>query len=982
MTPTIREVVNRIRSLLQSTDQTNSAEYAGWAASYADACQETNSRLGRCGEMLARGLRSEAVALAEAEPKLLEMVVVLDFPERGEWDQLALAYGLTGAQSLRIDLAEAVQDAYTEEESLDDLLRRHRLLAWGRAPLGERVEALRAIAQKDSTNPIWSDDLRAFKLELLKDFRREFDRLVAAKDLPGMLAAERRVEAEGWVAPPSPELVQHVRVSTARGRLESLSRQLARAFEAGDIANARTCRARWAEALPFSELRPPSPILDRAAPVLRWVEATDQREAKDRAYAEALAELEHAIEDGAGAAEFAECEAVALGFGRGLPPELHGRWEDYRGRLQGGRRRKRLIGAGLGAAALATIGGIALLFVVESRRMARVRDLAAVVEPLIQSDQLVQARALLDAYDAENPGAGSERDLASVRASLKSKEGKDQLRQAQLDSTLKRLEEAAGDPSKSSELLAASRKLARSPEEISRIDGAVDAIRKASEGRRADLEGRIGAALDGGIEPRLADLERIASRSLLDPAVEATLKELDDARPEGFAEAARWDSPLGERARDAISRLDSLRAKRRARLDRERLRGAVTEAVSGCNTPEGIGRYGDALAALLASLDPVSAQVRDLKLSLEKRLSAWESVAAWSETGRSWNLPATNPLPEEVPSRIQAAEAILKAFPEWQGAGAVRDYIALLLVMQVRESEARPRLDRLFRDKLVADVWWVKVEDKNKKLCNYYLPAPPPGAVSEPLAQFTIKYLIDFEGTRSRIPAMISSHNVQLHGRAPQVVMAERSQRILDETSGEKGPGPEAWERMIVGILRELRDPKHPEIDPILRWALISATVSRGIEGSDLLARSAAMAKLKKAIEQHRIDTGVRWMDPEEARAAPIRLRAADALPLLPGLDDILSEASSRCQVIEKGLADQWLEPVGWLTREEDGAKAWRCQAPRPIPEGSGLFVLSPTGLTIRVGDQGAAADRPAIKPDASGLEEGALVYVKGEARS
>lgn len=981
MTPTIREVVNRIRSLLQSTDQTNSTEYASWAASYAEACQEANSRLGRCGEMLARGLRSEAVALAEAEPKLLELVAVLDFPERGEWDQLTLSYGLAGAQSLRIDLAEAVQDAYAEEESLDDLLRRHRCLAWERAPLGERVEVLRAIMQKDSGNPIWGDDLRAFELELLKDFRREFDRLVAAKDLPGMLAAQRRVEAAGWIAPPPQDLVQHVLVCTARGKLESLSRQLARAFEAGDIATARACRDRWGESFPDAELRPPSPILDRAAPVLRWVEATDRRESKDRVYAGALAELERAIDDGAGPAEFAEAEAAALGFGRGLPPELHQRWEDYRGRLQRGRRRKRMIGAGLGVAALAVIAGIALLFVVESRRMARVRDLAAVVEPLIQSDQLGQARALLDAYDAENPGAGSERLLASARASLKAKEGKDLLRQAQLDSTLKRLEEASGDPAKSSELLIAARKLARNPEEIARIDKAVDAIREASEGRRAGLEKQIDEALVGGIEPRLGDLERAASRSLLDPSVETILKELEAARPAGFAEAVRWDSPLGERARDAASRIESFQARRRARIERERLRGAVTEAVTGCKTPEGIGRYGDALAALLASLDPVSAQVRDLKHSLEKRIASWEAVAAWNETGKSWSLPVTNPSDNDIPSRIQAAEAILKAFPDWQGAGSVRDYIALLLAMQAREAEVRPKLVRLFRDKLVSDVWWIRVEEKDKRINNYYLASPPPGAVAEPLAQFTIKYLIDFEGTRSRVPAMISAHNVQLHGRAPQVVFAERSQRLIEGAKGGE-MGPEAWERMILGILRELRGPEYPEIDPILRWALISSAASRGVEGSDLLAKSPAMAKLKKAIDQNRIDTGVRWMDPEEPKAAPIRLRAAEALRLLPGLDDILAEASGRRQAIEKGLAGQWLEPTGWLMREEDGAKGWRCLAPGPIPSGAELFVISTMGQLVRVGEQGASADRPAIDTNAQGLEEGALVYVRSEARS
>lgn len=980
MTPTIREVVNRIRSVLQSVDQTNAAEMAGWATTYAEACRVANSRLGRCGELLSRGLRSEAVALAEAEPKLLETVVVLDFPERGEWDQLALAYGLPGAQALRIDLAEGIQDAYTEEESLDDLLRKHRRLAWARAPLGDRAEVLRTIAQKDQGNPIWNDDLRTFELEILKDFRRQFDRLVAARDLPGMQAALRRVESEGWIAPPPPELVHHVRVSTAVGRLESLGRQLARAFEAGDIATVRACRPRWAEAYAVAGVEPPHAILDRAAPALRWAQEADRREAEDRAYAEALADLDGAMEDGVGYGEFAECEAAVLEFGRGLPPDMHDRWSDYRKRLLRGRRRRRMIGAGLGVAALAVIAGIAIMVAVESGRLGRIRELAAVVEPLIHSDQLEQARALLDAHDAENPGSKLAEGLAEARASLKMKEDKDQLRRAELDSLLKRLGEVPSETKGAMDLLASARKLARRPEEVARIDGAADAIRKASGERRSDLEKRVTVALSDRIEPSLAKLEQAAAADMLAAPVDETLKELEAAYPEGFAEVALWDEALGGRARDVQGRVELLRRRRRERLEREALREGVTKAVAGCTTPEGVGRYGDALAALLASLDPGSAQVRDLKQTLERRIKVWEAVSAWNEAAGAWEVPLTNPPRESLAGRVLQVESLLKVLPEWHGKEGLRDYLALLAAMEVRESESRPRLTRLFRDRLVADVWWLKVDLKKESALRYYLDGPPPEGAASPMSQFSVKYLIDFEGTRSRVPVQISSFNVRAHGRAPQVAMADRAKQLLDGAA-EKSVAVDAWERMIVGILGELRDPKHPEIDPILRWALIAATVSRGMEGSALLERSEGMAKLKKALDLNRIDTGVRWMDPEEAKAAPIRTRATNALGLLPDPGDILADVVKKREDIEKALAKQWLRPAGWLTREEDRSKSWRCLSPKPIPKGAELVVLSASGLAIPVGEAKGDEGPPAIDPNAATFEEGTLVYTRGEGR-
>ena len=87
--PDHHQIVDQVRALAQATNQSRAAGLDGWAAAYAQACAEVNERLVRCQRLLQQGLRSEAIQLAEIEPRLLDSVAVLDFPERPAWDELA-----------------------------------------------------------------------------------------------------------------------------------------------------------------------------------------------------------------------------------------------------------------------------------------------------------------------------------------------------------------------------------------------------------------------------------------------------------------------------------------------------------------------------------------------------------------------------------------------------------------------------------------------------------------------------------------------------------------------------------------------------------------------------------------------------------------------------------------------------------------------------------------------------------------------------
>src|SRR6516165_1407149 len=157
------QIVEQIRVILHAGDPARNGRLGALATAYAGACHEVTQRLGRCHRLLQQGLRSEAIQLAEAEPNLLETLAALDFPERAEWDDLVHLHDLEPAPNLPIEPARRLNEAYAEENPLQDLLRRHRRLALQRAPLRSRIGVLRQLASRDPGNPIWTDDLRAFE---------------------------------------------------------------------------------------------------------------------------------------------------------------------------------------------------------------------------------------------------------------------------------------------------------------------------------------------------------------------------------------------------------------------------------------------------------------------------------------------------------------------------------------------------------------------------------------------------------------------------------------------------------------------------------------------------------------------------------------------------------------------------------------------------------------------------------------------------
>jgi hypothetical protein len=301
------QIVGELRVFLQSVDRTEQPRMADLASDYASACVVANERLNRCAAFLRQGLRSEAIHLAKAEPDLLDMVTVLDFPERAEWDELTLMYNWPKAPAVAIGAAQAINEAYALEHPLEDLLRTHRRLALVRAPLPVRLETMRKISLIDLGNPMWAEDIDRF--ERVRQGQIEKQIRVARGDIDATVleAVARELETTDWVVPPpeslmacAREALTHVKQEGTRRELRTLLGPLHQARATKDPILARQLRTRWLSLTDRADLPPYDPLFGQVLEVMDWLQQEDQKEERARDLRSNLEDLEQAIAARAG----------------------------------------------------------------------------------------------------------------------------------------------------------------------------------------------------------------------------------------------------------------------------------------------------------------------------------------------------------------------------------------------------------------------------------------------------------------------------------------------------------------------------------------------------------------------------------------------------------------------------------------------------------------------------------------------------------
>lgn len=335
-----RKMVEEIRAYLNSPDQSADEKVRGLAGRYAAVCQEVNDRLRQCQLFLEQGFRSQAIFFAEVEPKLLDIVALLDFTERDEWEEVAATYGWERSFGLKLDTADIVYQQYEIEEELRPLMKQHRRMALAQGPLRKRIEVLRQIAQKDSACTSWSEDLKQFEKARLKELLDIGQAANAQSDMTTLDAIVREWQHTPWTTQTPRSLsnkLDGLYVALAEQQLlPQLTRGILEARAASDINGLVGFKSQWDEITnriraAGSNWEPSKDTATRIDQTWKWLQSRLKEAATEHGFRQAVEALEAAIDEVADIEEIRSLEQAVRAYkSRQLPFATAERLRKYR----------------------------------------------------------------------------------------------------------------------------------------------------------------------------------------------------------------------------------------------------------------------------------------------------------------------------------------------------------------------------------------------------------------------------------------------------------------------------------------------------------------------------------------------------------------------------------------------------------------------------------------------------------------------------
>lgn len=327
-------ITEQIRESLTKRDGISEEAMRPLAEAYGAEVQRVNERLSAAGALLSKGLRSEAIHSALIAPNAIDDASKLDFAEVDEWFDILQFLGISVPPAILRDRAEQLNEAIIESQPLEVLLKRNRRLAIARAPLAWRLKVLRRIAELDSFNVFWQEDIEQWEKARHKEINAAARAAIANDDMEEIRALHDEVTQDGWRVAPEETTLRSLKKALANlsekerhSQLAELAPQLHDAFCQFDESGARALLARWNKILPDMKTPVPGELTEQVEGTVLWI-AEIEREAEARNNrAVAIGHLEAVIDRGALLPDLERAYHKTTTFDEPPPDELLRRYQ-------------------------------------------------------------------------------------------------------------------------------------------------------------------------------------------------------------------------------------------------------------------------------------------------------------------------------------------------------------------------------------------------------------------------------------------------------------------------------------------------------------------------------------------------------------------------------------------------------------------------------------------------------------------------------
>lgn len=884
-----QQVIDEIRMLLQMPDQQQADTVRRLGTQYNSACQEVNGRLNQCANLMAKGLRSEAIHVAQAEPILLDVVAGLDFPERKHWEQLCATHNIALPQPLNLEVASLLNEAYADDQPLDELLRKHRLLNLGRAPLSARLGLLRRLAELDSRNPTWEDDVKTFERARLQQIQNNIDLLVQQQNAGAVLAVANELSNANWrVSPPAP-LVTKVQTAAKRfgdmktlGILREVEAKLNDAMAACDVPRAITLRDQWNRLVATSRPSPGDPIWNRVSVVLSWVDQQANRQADEAAYQEAVSRLESLV-NVAGSVDTLEKQyQEVLRFNRGIPETLQAKYQAATKRLRSAARRRRFVRVAVPVLAIGLVlAGVVWWLNFRSQNQ-KVNDAIQAMNQFLEAGQVAEAKAYLVQVEQGDPVVAQNRDIQALKVRIQIAEREEEERRLAFKESFKAAQTAGLDQA-GDQIVQKAVTLAKVPEEQAALQRLLQQ-RKEKKVELAQDKGKQIVVRADQLSRDMDELEATLKKSYDPTAIAKVLNEKRGSANDLLTEASTADSDpkMKEKAQSLFDRVEAARAFVQ-QSNAEAL--FLAELTYVLEKKGGLPAYVAAIEKFVSSFSDTPRGKAFKNTLTEKDL--WEAAVAWNRLLATTQSKPLDIKTADASKLVEQVRQYLKDYPRSPYAPQADNYLKGLQALSLR-NEADPKsaaaeFRRVFGALAIKDVWFLKtVEGKV-----YYSTEDIPKVLR---SQTGFNYLIGYDG-KTKTLSGTSVRNLKAGlktGRSPQALIADEV-AYLSEGFAER-----RWDESILKTARQVRE--SADMDPILKMILLRQVIECGTRGSYPL--SVVLASHVEEFQNARVDITVPWLDPDSDPAVKQRPLAREFINLLAPIPTL-----EKCDAVKNKLA-------------------------------------------------------------------------------
>jgi hypothetical protein len=326
-------------------------------------------------------------------------------------------------------------------------MRQHRRLAIARAPLSWRLKVLRAIADRDSMNLVWSEDIEAWEKVRLAEIPRELENARSAADYSTCRYLAEELQDSNWIITPPQQLVASASAAVDSleyndqcQELRQTGESLYDAFCAQDEASGRKYRAGWLGLTGSMKRPPPIELSELVEPALLWLSELDLQEQQLQGHLQAVEDLRQLLDRPGSILEIERAYQLATAGGIGLDPVVERRVKTVLGELRlAGKRKAQMRIAAMAAASLLLL----VWFSVRQWRSIRAAELQssiASIEKMLEEDRVSEASQFLEQLKNSKPHLWSTVQVQSLQSSVEGLVAQDQQREAQFQELLAKLE--------------------------------------------------------------------------------------------------------------------------------------------------------------------------------------------------------------------------------------------------------------------------------------------------------------------------------------------------------------------------------------------------------------------------------------------------------------------------------------------------------------------------------------------------------------